>query len=528
MKYQVLISDPLSDEGVQELLDRGDIHVEKNTGLSEEELIEIIPEFDALIVRSQTQVTAKVLEHAKRLKVVGRAGVGVDNIDVNAATERGIIVLNAPDGNTISTAEHTMSMIMALARNIPQAYLKLKQNVWDRKSFVGVELNGKTLGIVGLGRIGSEVAKRAKAFQMHVIAYDPFLTEEKAEKMGISYGTLDDVVKQADFITVHTPLLKETKYMISHEQFERMKDGVFIVNCARGGIIEEDALYEAIVKGKVAGAALDVFEVEPAVNHKLLEFPQVIATPHLGASTVEAQENVAIDVCKEVSNVLHDLPFKNAVNIPSLPADVMQKIQPFFPLCEQLGLMLAQLSSGVFQEISITYAGDICDLDVGPLTRNITKGILAHYLGYQVNIINAPLLAKQKEIVIREQKTSQSKGFTNSITVELTTSKETRKATGTVLNGYGTRIVKLDGYTVDIIPEGHILYINHRDLPGVIGKMGMILGQFQINIATMQVGRKQLGGDAIMTLAIDKPLDQSLIEKLKQIDEVERVIPINL
>lgn len=528
MTYNILVSDPLSAEGLQLLEQRNDVHVDINTGLSEDELIAIINDYDALIVRSQTQVTAKLIESCQRLKVVGRAGVGVDNIDITAATTKGIVVLNAPDGNTISTAEHTISMLLSLARNIPQAHYKLKNHVWDRKSFVGVELNEKTLGIVGLGRIGTEVAKRAKGLNMSVIAYDPFLTEEKADKLGIQYATLDQVIAHADFITVHTPLLKETRHFINTDAFQRMKKGVYILNCARGGIIDEEALYEAIINKKVAGAALDVFEEEPATHHKLLELDEVVATPHLGASTTEAQLQVAIDVCQQVLNVLDKSPFKNAVNLPSVPEHVMNKVGPYFSLSEQLGSFVAQLTKGVIQEINIKYVGELIDLDVSPLTRNIIKGTLAHHLGQHINDVNAPYLAKLKEITINEQKTSSSKGFTNLISVELVTNEVTKSVAGTLLNGYGARIVKVNDYSVDVEPKGHIIYIKHFDRPGAIGRVGTLLGSHDVNIATMQVGRSNIGGQAIMMLTVDKPLSEEMFIHLQQLEEIESVTEVDL
>ncbi|WP_025027721.1 phosphoglycerate dehydrogenase [Caldalkalibacillus mannanilyticus] len=528
MTYKILISDPLSDDGIQALIDAPDVEVVRQTGLSEEELIEIIGEYDALVVRSQTKVTPAIIEHAKKLKVVGRAGVGVDNIDLPAATQHGVVVINAPDGNTISTAEHTFSMLMSLARRIPQAYHKLKNQVWDRKSFVGVELNGKTLGIVGLGRIGTEVAKRAKGFNMKVVAFDPYLTPEKAEKLGIQGASLDEVLAAADFITVHTPLIKETKHIISYDQFNKMKDGVHILNCARGGIINEDALYEAIKNKKVAGAALDVFEEEPATNHPLLDLPEVIATPHLGASTVEAQENVAIDVSIEILHVLRNEPFKNAVNLPSIPAHVLKKVEPYFHLSERLGSFIAQLSVGAHQELLVSYSGDLNDVDVAPLTRNIVKGILSYHLGNEVNYVNAPHIAKQRELTITEQKTSSSKGFTNLITVTLKTNQETRIVSGTLLNGYGAKIVKVDSYVVDVSPNGHIIYIRHNDRPGVIGRVGTLLGSHEVNIGTMQVGRADVGGDAIMMLTVDKPVAPDVLDHLGELSEVMNVTEIDL
>ncbi|MDQ0337791.1 D-3-phosphoglycerate dehydrogenase [Caldalkalibacillus uzonensis] len=528
MTYKVLVSDPVSEEGLNILKEAPQVQVDIQTGLNEQELAGIIGQYDALIVRSGTQVTASIIERADRLKVIGRAGVGVDNIDLPSATAKGIMVVNAPDGNTISTAEHTFSMLMALARRIPQAYLKLKQHVWDRKSFVGVELNKKTLGIIGLGRIGTEVAKRAKAFNMTVMAYDPYLTPEKAEKLGIQYGQLTDVLATADFITVHTPLLKETRHMISHDQFRQMKDGVYILNCARGGIIDEDALYEAITNGKVAGAALDVFEEEPATHHRLLELDQVIATPHLGASTEEAQKNVAIDVCHEVLNALEGQPVKNAVNLPSIPAHVLKKVEPYFLLSERLGSFVAQAAVGAIKEIQISYAGELTELDVSPLTRNVIKGVLSYHLGLQVNDVNAPYLAKQREVKINEQKTSSSGGFTNVLEVKLVTTQETKRVAGTLLNGYGPRIVKVDQYSIDVEPKGHLVYIRHYDRPGVIGRVGTLLGSHDVNIATMQVGRSDVGGDAIMILTVDKQVSKDVLDQLSDLPEIKSVIEVDL
>ena len=328
--FKVLVSDPISDQGIQHLYDAPDIEVHKKTGLTEDQLVEIIGEYDALLVRSQTKVTPRIFEAAKSLKVVGRAGVGVDNIDLPSATERGVVVINAPDGNTISTCEHTFAMIMAVARQIPQAYKKTVGGVWDRKTFLGVELNNKVLGVIGMGRIGSEVAKRAKAFGMDVIGYDPFLTQDRAEKMGVTLGSVNDIASKADFITVHTPLTNETRHIIGKTQFDLMKKGVRIVNCARGGIVDEVALMEAVEKGIVAGAAFDVFEVEPpAADHPFLNNPNMIVTPHLGASTFEAQENVAIDVSEQVINILRNEPYKNAVNMPPVPANVLNKLHLF-------------------------------------------------------------------------------------------------------------------------------------------------------------------------------------------------------
>lgn len=528
MTYRVLISDPLSEEGIFPLREAVNIEIVMETDLTPEQLLERVKDFDALLVRSQTQVTKDVIAHGKKLKVIGRAGVGVDNIDLEAATEAGVIVVNAPDGNTNSAAEHTIAMLMSLARKIPQAFYALKQQQWDRKSHVGVELKNKTLGVVGLGRIGAEVAARAKGQRMNVIAYDPFLTEEKANNMGIDFGTVEDVLKAADFITVHTPLLKETKHLINKEAFAIMKDSVRIINCARGGIIDEDALYDAIREGKVAGAALDVFEEEPATDHRLLDLPEVIATPHLGASTFEAQETVAIDVSRDVVNILGGNVAQNPVNIPSVPQEIMHTIEPYFHLSEKLGRFLARFVTDVIEEVNVFYSGELSEMEVAPLSRNAVKGILKRYLGEHVNEVNAAYLAEKKGIVINENKTSSTKGFINLITVEVVTKAERRRVAGTLLNGFGPRIVKIDEYRVDVVPEGHLLIIKHKDQPGAIGRVGTMMAKDNINIATMQVGRSDVGGDAIMALTIDRPIDEAEIEKLVELAEIYKAKAIDL
>lgn len=528
MAFNILISDPLSEDGIYPLRQAEGFNIVIETNLSPEELGERIGEFDALLVRSQTQVTREIIEKGTRLKIIGRAGVGVDNIDLPAATERGIIVVNAPDGNTNSAAEHTVAMLMSLARNIPQAFHALKNQKWDRKSFIGVELKNKTLGVVGLGRIGAEVAARAKGQRMNVIAYDPFLTPEKAEKLGVQFGTIDEVISAADFITVHTPLLKETRHLINKEAFEKMKDGVQIINCARGGIIDEDALYNAIVEGKVAGAALDVFEEEPFLDHKLLTLPQVIATPHLGASTVEAQEIVAVDVSYDVVSFLQGGVVKNPVNLPSVPKDIMAKIEPYFNLVEKLGAFLSDLADGVAEELNIYYSGELANMTVGPLTRNAVKGLLKSKLGESVNDVNAKFLADRIGIVVNEHKTTKSKGFTSLITVEVKTATETRKVSGTLLNGLGARIVRVDDFVVDVVPEGYLLFIRHKDQPGAIGRVGTLLATEGINIAGMQVGRSEVGGDAIMMLSIDKHVEETGVEQLKGLEDIYDATPIDL
>ncbi|MBM7564450.1 phosphoglycerate dehydrogenase [Paenibacillus sacheonensis] len=528
--FKVLVSDPISDLGIQKLVDAEDVAVDKKTGLSEDELVAIIGEYDALLVRSQTRVTARIMEAGKQLKVVGRAGVGVDNIDLEAATQRGIIVINAPDGNTITTCEHTFAMMMAVARHIPQAYLKTVGGEWDRKSFLGVELRGKILGVMGMGRIGSEVAKRAKAFGMDIWGYDPFLTEERAEKLGIRLSSVDDIVRNADFMTVHTPLTPETRHMISRPQFEVMKKGMRIVNCARGGIIDELALVEAADQGIVAGAAFDVFEVEPPeADHPFLKHPKIIVTPHLGASTVEAQENVAIDVSEQVLNILRDKPFMNAVNMPPIPANVLSILQPYFTLGEKLGSFVSQLTEGAVDEITVNFAGELAEVDTQPLTRYIVRGVLAHHLGSDhVNVVNSMHLAKERHVNIVVNNSHAARDFTNSITVTLRSKVATRIVTGTMLTGYGPRIVQIDRFPVDVAPEGNLILISHNDKPGIIGSVGMLLGNNGVNIAAMQVGRELEGGSAIMVLTVDKGVSKDVITELVKLPDLNKAKEIIL
>lgn len=528
--FKVLVSDPISDLGISLLVEASDVSIDKKTGLSEDELVAIIGEYDALLVRSQTRVTERIMTAGKQLKVIGRAGVGVDNIDLEAATKRGIVVINAPDGNTITTCEHTFAMMMALARHIPQAYLKTVGGEWDRKSFVGVELRNKVLGVLGMGRIGSEVAARAKAFGMSVLGYDPFLTEERAEKLGVKLASVDDVIRGADFITVHTPLTPETRHMIGNSQFSVMKKGMRIINCARGGIIDEEALVEAINEGIVAGAAFDVFEEEPPKpDHPFLKHPKIIVTPHLGASTIEAQENVAIDVSEQLLHILRGEPYKNAVNMPSVAADVLSKIQPYFPIGRKLGSFAAQIAEGAVKEIVVAYSGELADVDTQPITRYVVEGVLAHHLGSdQVNPVSAMHLAKTRGVNIVTNKTHASKGFVNLVSVTLRTSKEERTVAGALLNGFGARITQIDQYPVDVAPEGHILLISHNDKPGIIGRVGTLLGSNDVNIATMQVGRKLAGGSAIMALGVDRAIPKEVLAQVAGLPDLVSAKEIQL
>lgn len=518
---KILVSDNISKEGLEIL--KNEAEVTTAIGLDETSLCEKIKGFDALIVRSGTQVTRKIIESSDKLKVIGRAGVGVDNIDVEAATEKGIIVLNAPEGNTIAAAEHTMAMLLSLSRLIPQANVSMKKGSWDKKSFVGVELRGKTLGIVGLGRIGREVARRAKAFEMKIIAYDPYLTAEKAKTMGIVIGDYESVICKADFITFHVPITERTHHILSWNELNKVKQGVRIINCARGGIIDENALYDAIKTGKVAGAALDVFEEEPPRNSKLLELPNVIHTPHLGASTVEAQVNVAVDVAKSVLEVLKNGNVINAVNMVAVKSGEWDYIKPFINLCEKMGKFYTQFRNGRISRLEVIYQGEIAAREVTPVTASALKGLLNPILQEPVNLVNAEYVARHRGIEIAESKNIQIEDFASLITLKITTDKGTGSVSGTIYSKKEERIVMIDDFEIDLVPHGYILLTYHIDRPGIIGKVGSLLGDNDINIATMQVGRRHARGEAVMALTVDEFVPPELLRKIEAIDGINKM-----
>lgn len=524
---KVLISDPITPAGI-ELFKQAGFDVEVKTDHTKEELIAKIKNYDALIVRSQTKVGADVIAAADNLKVIGRAGVGVDNVDVEAATKKGVIVLNAPDGNTISTAELTVAMLLALARNIPQAHASLKGGAWDRKSFTGVEINGKTLGIVGMGRIGTEVAKRMMAMGMNILAFDPFMTAEKAQGLGVQLVGLDRIIAAADFITVHTPLTAETKGLFGAAEFARMKKGVRLVNCARGGIYDEAALAEAIQSGRVAGAAMDVYPAEPPTDRTLIDLPQTVVTPHLGASTREAQENVAVDVAIEVIKVLQGETFKNAVNLPPLRPEIRAALQPYFGLMETLGKFAGQLAYSRISKLEINYIGEISGQETSYLSILFLKGLLQASLGDEVNQVNALFLAKERGLKVNESKIQNGSGYASLVKVTITAAEGVHTLAGTTIEKDEIRIVELDGYRFEVSPAGNMLVIDHTDQPGIIGQVGTILGQSEVNIGTMQVGRKQQGGNAVMILSIDTPATAEIIAKLEKAKTVAKARAINL
>jgi D-3-phosphoglycerate dehydrogenase len=516
MNHRVLVSDPLAEEGI-DVLRRGGVDVDVRTDLAEDALVGIIGDYDALLVRSGTEVTARVIEAGTKLRFIGRAGAGVDNIDAAAATRRGIIVANAPEGNTLAATEHTCAMMLSLARNIPQANVSVKSKQWKRSKFMGVEVNEKTLGIAGFGRIGREVAKRAAAMNMRIIAYDPLIAKDRAEELGVELVDLPELFARADFITVHTPLIKETRHMINAKSIAGMKDGVRIINCARGGIIDEQALYDAIVAGKVAGAALDVFESEPPTDSPLLNLEQVIMTPHLGASTVEAQANVAVSVARQCLSVLAGGEAKFVVNAPLIPADQAEALEPFMALMGRMARLLMAMSDGRIEGISITYAGEIPFLDQTSryLTRQTVKGILDQILQEPVNIVNAGVVAAERGIAVGETMGRETHGFRNLITIVLRTDRGEETMEGSVFSRERQRVVSIDGYTMDLDPSGHLVISKHLDRPGVIGRASTTLGRVNVNIAGMQVGRITPGEEAIMVLNVDSDVPPEAIEEIR-------------
>ncbi|MCX5709546.1 MAG: phosphoglycerate dehydrogenase [Candidatus Omnitrophica bacterium] len=518
---KILVSDPLSEEGLKILREVKEFQVDVKTDLKPDALKEIIKDYEGLVVRSATKVNKDIIAAAAKLKVVGRAGVGLDNVDLDAATQKGIIVMNTPAGNTISTAEHTFSMILALSRNIAQANASMKKGEWKRSKFMGVELYGKVLGIAGFGRIGSEVAKRALSFGMRVLAFDPFLSREVAQGIGVESVELKDLLEQSDYITVHTPLTAETRHMISDKQFAIMKKGVRMINCARGGIINEEALAKAIKEGKVAGAAMDVFEQEPlSPESELIKFDNVITTPHLGASTEEAQVNVSIEVAEIVRDALLGKGVRNAANYPCLEAEVSKIIEPYINLADKIGAFASQLAEGRVEELNITYGGEIIKHDLTALTMSLVKGVLYPVMQETVNFINAVGLAKERGIKINEAKSSKEAEFVNLIQLEIKTDKETRRVLGTLSANKQPRIVKVDEYYLDLSPIGHMVFIRNWDKPGLIGSLGSLMGKHDINIAAMTFGRDKPGGKAISILNVDSPVSADIQEKIKKLENI--------
>ena len=522
---KILAADGISEQGIA-LLSK-DFEVTVKDKLPAEELAEIIGEYDALMVRSASKVTKEIIAKADKLKIIGRAGVGVDNIDIPAATQKGIIVINSPGGNTIAATEHTFAMMLSLARNIPVANETTHKGEWNRKKYVGVELKGKTLGVVGMGRIGSNVAERAIAFGMNIIAYDPYINEERANNLGVKIGSLDDVIEKADFITVHMPLTPDTKGMIGAKEMARMKKSVRLINCARGGIIDEQALADAVQNGTVAGAAVDVFTSEPlAEDHPFHGIDKIILTPHLGASTVEAQIGVSVDVAEGIRATLMGQPVLNAVNMPPVSDKSMKVISPYLTLAESLGSMVCYLTEGAIKSIEVTYNGDIVDANTSLLTTAIIKGLMSPIMEQEVNFVNAPTFAKERHIKITEIKNKDAQSFSTLITVRANTSSGETLVSGTLFGDEG-RIVRINKFRVDIEPNARMLICPHINRPGVIGIVGSIMGSAGINISGMQVGKTEEQGKNLMVLTIDSDIPADVLAKVKEVDGIFGAKPVN-
>jgi D-3-phosphoglycerate dehydrogenase / 2-oxoglutarate reductase len=518
---KVLISDSLNDGWQDVFADVPDVTAESRTGLSRDEFLQAITEYHGLIVRSGTQVTREVIEAGSQLRVVGRAGAGVDNIDIAAATERGIVVLNAPGGNTVSTAEHSFGMLLALSRNIPQATASVKAGQWDRKRYTGVELHGKVLGIIGVGRVGQQVATRARAFGMTILGHDPFLSDELAAQLHIRLASLDEIYAEADYISLHSPLTDGTRHLISRESLALCKRGVRIINCARGGLADEEALLEGILDGKVAGVALDVYEQEPpGPEHPLLSREEVVCTPHLGASTLEAQEKVARQIARDVLEVLCDRPVQHALNMPSVDPAIFETIKPYLLLAESVGTLQAQLSRGHLRRIAIEYHGDVLRYATSPMTAAVLKGAISNLTDDPVSFVNAPLFAQRRGVNIDETRSSDHRDYANLITVNYETSEGATTISGTIFGKHDPRIVRVDGFDVNAKLSGDMLFVCNEDVPGVVGLMGTMLAEEGINIADMALGRESRGGRAIMALSIDEPVSEEVRARITSAPEV--------
>ena len=526
---KVLIADSISPRGVDELSRDGALEVSFQTGLTESELVKIIPEFSALVVRSQTKVTAQILNAGARLRVVGRAGVGVDNVDVETATRRGIIVLNAPGGNTVSTAEHTFSLLLSVARKIPQADASMRGKSWDRKNFEGIELYDKTLGVIGMGRIGSELSRRAIAFGMRVIAYDPYLSAARARTLQVELvDELDDLLASADFISLHTPLTEETHHMVDATRLEKTKRGVRVINCARGGLIDEDALADALHSGQVGGAALDVFEIEPLPSDSPLRTaPNLVLTPHLGASTAEAQESVGIEIAQSIRAALLEGTIRNAVNMPNLDAKTLSIIGPHLRFGEKLGRFLSQVAPRRVEQLNINYSGKVNEVDTTAITRSILKGFLQNAGGTEVNEVNAPAFAESLGLKITETRLSALGDYTDMLELSAVADGKTVSVGGAFF-GATPRIVSVNSRPVEARPHGIVLVLENTDRPGIVGRIGTLLGDHGVNIATMSLSRNQAGGTALTVLNLDTAPSEELLARIRASDDIHSAQVIEL
>jgi len=525
---KILVSDSLSKQGV-EALEKAGFTVVVKSKMPKDELFKEIKDADGLIVRSGTKVTAELIAAAEKLKVVGRAGSGLDNVDTPAATRRGIVVMNTPGGNTVTTAEHTMSMICAMSRRIPQATASIKAGKWEKDKFMGVELYNKVLGIVGVGQIGSHLTKLAQGIGMSVIAYDPYLAPERAERMGVTMVELSELFRRADIISVHTPLTPETKGIINAQAISTMKTGVMIVNCARGGIINEGDLCEALTTKRVAAAAFDVFEEEPVKpDNPLLALDNFICTPHIGAQTTEAQENVAVGIAEQIVDYFTKGVAKGAVNIPSVPPELLPRLQPYLTVAEKLGSLQTQLCQGGIERVTVEYNGEVSTLSVAPLTIAVLKGLLTPIMEHVINYVNAPVVAKERGIEVKEVKSTDAGDFTSVIRVRVEAGKMTHVVAGTLYNKKDARLIEIDQFKVEMVPEGHMLLIHNIDRPGVIGMVGQVLGDNSINIVRMQCALEKRGGNALLIIGSDTDFPSSVLDQIKSSPNILSVKVANL
>jgi len=525
---KILVSDSLAQEGLEILRRSENLEVDYRAGISPEELAACIDAYDGLVIRSATRVTAEVIEAGSRLKVIGRAGIGLDNVDIPAATKRGIVVMNTPEGNTITTAEHTISMILALSRNIPQATASMKGGKWEKKKFQGREIFNKTLGIIGIGKIGRIVANRALGLGMKILGCDPYLKPETARSEGVELVSMDRLLSESDYVTIHVPRTPDTKNLLGRQAFARMKPGAMVINCARGGIVDEDALYEALAGGKLGGAALDVFVQEPPGDHPLLTLENVICTPHLGASTQEAQVNVAVGIAEQIVEYLTAGTVRNAVNVPSVSAELLAKIRPYVELCEKLGRVLTGLTSGALSKVEITYRGGVSEMQTEALTTAVLMGLLFPKLRGAVNFVNAPIIAKERGIDVIEKKSGTSEDFLDLVTVQTVTNGDHHLVAGTLFGKKEPRLVRIDGFTLEAVPEGNLLFIKSLDRPGVIGRIGTYLGEHSINIDNMHVGQDLEHKLNVILIRTNVPMPDGPLRGLNALENVMTALTLEL
>ena len=520
---KILISDSLAARGVDLLRSVPEFEVEFNPGLSPEELKGAVKDAEALVIRSATKVTADVIEAASRLRVIGRAGIGLDNVDIPAASKRGIVVMNTPEGNVVTTAEHTIAMLMALSRNIHQATTSMKMGEWEKKRFLGQEVYHKTLGIIGIGRIGRIVAERALGLRMRVVAFDPRLEPETIQRLGVIPVDLEELYRRSDYISVHTPLTRETKGLLNREAFAKMKEGVMIINCARGGIVHEQDLHEAITSGKVAGAALDVFEKEPPDDNPLLKLDQVICTPHLGASTGEAQENVAVNIAEQIKEFFLAGGIRNAVNTPQITCELMSEICHYLTLGERLGSFLGQVTQGAMKEVTIEYMGGVAQLDTAPITLSVLKGLLEPLLQHEVNYVNAPVLAKERGILVKDSRSEEAQDYLNLITIRVRSTAEDTLAAGTLFGKKEPRLVRFNDTSLEADMKGNLVLIYNEDVPGTFGSIGTCFGNHNINISMWKAGQIIETGENVLLLRVDSPVEEDTMEDLMDLPNVNSV-----